>query len=65
MDQQNAAVLQERTKPGHVKLPKRLEDAQEFRFKPRWCYPVRLASSGESARGAGGRQRNSWFGFGE
>jgi hypothetical protein len=24
MDQQNAAVLQERTKPGHVKLPKRL-----------------------------------------
>ena len=39
--------------------------AQEFRFNPRRFYPDRLASSSESVRGARGRQRNSWFCFGE
>ena len=38
---------------------------QEFRFKPQRRYPPGLASPGESAWSARGRQRNSWFFFGE
>ena len=38
-----------------------LEGDQEFRFKPQRRHSDGLASSGESARSARGRQRNSWF----
>ena len=35
--------------------------SQEFRFKPQRRHSDGLASSGESARSARGRQLNSWF----
>ena len=39
------------------------KSAQEFRFEPQRCYPGGLASSGEGAWSARGRQRNNWFCF--
>jgi hypothetical protein len=36
---------------------------QEFRFKPQRRHSDGLASSGESAQSARGRQSNSWFCF--